>query len=197
MKKFFLVTLASVPLMFCFGGCAPKKEMVVDFEPYTPPVAVLQKSGVVYLSGVVDKRPNRKIIGMIVKNGRAVSKILTHDDLALWFKKALISALKREGCTVTDHNIHTDKIARIFIRIDKVEAILDMDKLTGENLTAKVYVTLFMHQGKSERVIKKIGLTQKKWVAPLLGEKEIRPFLQETMEEVLNMVLDHIDTYRF
>ncbi len=196
MRRFSVI----LPLLFStllIVGCAPKKELVVDFKPYTPHSAVLQKSGLVYISGIVDKRPDKKVVGVIVKEGRVVSKVLTDDDLAQWFKKALVSSLNAEGCKVTSKNTHADKIARIYIRIDKAEATLDLDRLTGENLTASVYVTLFMRQGKSERIIKKIGLTQKKWVPPLMGEKEIQPFLQETMEEVVNMVLDHIDTYRF
>ena len=193
----FSTILPLLALTLFILGCAPKKEMVVDFAPYTPPAALLQKSGVVYISGVVDKRPDKEIVGTIVKKGQTVSKILTRDDLAQWFKKALVSALNAEGCKVTPKSTHADKIARIYLRIDRVEAKLDLDKLTGENLTASVYVTLFIRQGKSERIIKKIGLTQKKWVPPLVGEKEIRSYLQETMEEVVNMILDHIDTYRF
>ena len=189
-----MAALLSVTLL---GGCAPKQEMVVDFSPYTPPAAAFKKSGVVYISGVVDKRPNKKVVGMIVKDGKTVSKIITREDLARWFKEAIVSALGSEGCKVTPKSTHADKVARVYIRIDKAEAKLDLDKLTGENLTASVYVTLFMRQGKSERIIKKIGLTQKKWVPPLASEKEIRSFLQETMEEVVNMVVDHIDTYRF
>lgn len=197
MKKTLSLPVVTLLTAMLMGGCAPKEEMVVDFTPYKPPAAVLQKSGVVYISGVVDKRPDKKIVGRIVKEGKTVSKIITRDDLARWFKEALVSALKAEGCRVTPKSTHADKIARIYIRIDKAEATLDLDKLTGENLIAQVYVTLFMRQGGSERIIKKIGLTQKKWVPPLVGEKEIRSYLQETMEEVVNMVLDHIDTYRF
>jgi hypothetical protein len=73
----------------------------------------------------------------------------------------------------------------------------DRKKLTGENLEATVKVTLFMRQGRSERIIKKIGLTQRKWVPPLSGADTVRDYLQATLDEVVEMVVEHIDTYRF
>jgi hypothetical protein len=136
-------------------------------------------------------------VGEIVKEGKPVTIVKIDQDMAAWFRQAVTSALAQEGCATTPKSTHHPKIARVYIRIDKIEAKLDRDKLTGENLEAQVYVTLFMRQGKSERIIKKIGLTQRKWVPPLSSESTIREFLQETLDEVVDMVIEHIDSYRF
>ena len=184
-------------LFVLLSGCSQKGVVRVELDPYQPAPRIYKKSGVVYFSGVVDHRKNKNDVGVIVKDGKPVTRIVTDQNLAKWFKEALVKALGNEGCKVTRKSTHAEKISRIYIRIDKAEAKLDLDKLTGENLMAEVYVTLFMRQGKSPRIIKKIGLTQRKWVPPLMGEKKIKSYLQETMEEVVNMVLDHIDTYRF
>jgi|GEM_PF-1301925 len=193
-KRLFFCTAAALLL---FAGCAAKPEVTVDLAPYTPPKAAFQKCGTIYISGIVDKRSDKKVVGEILKNGQPVTIVKTDQDMAAWFRDAVDAALKGEGCAITPRSTHHPKIARVYIRIDKIEAKLDRDKLTGENLEAQVYVTLFMRQGKSERIIKRIGLTQRKWVPPLSTESSIKEYLQETLDEVVDMVVEHIDSYRF
>ncbi|WP_457597489.1 YajG family lipoprotein [Hydrogenimonas sp.] len=195
MYRTFLLSLLIIAAML--GGCASKPVATVSFEPYVPPVPAFQKSGTIYISGLVDKRKNPRVVGEIVDGGKVVTRIETNQKLDAWFREAIMKGLGAEGCNVTPKSTHHPKIARVYIRIDEVKAVLDRSKLTGENLTATVRVTLFMRQGKSERIIKKIGLTQKKWVPPLSGPSTVEAYLQETMREVVRMVLEHIDSYRF
>ncbi len=187
--------LASLTIVLT--GCATKQVATVVLDPYTPPPAPFKKCGVIYVSGIADHRPDKTRIGDILQKGKVVTKIRTTQNLTHWFKEALEKAMRNEGCRITPQSTHHPKIARVYLRIDRIEGVLDRDKLTGENLTASVYVTLFMRQGKSERIIKKIGLTQKKWVPPLSGESAVKAYLQKTMNEVVNMIVEHIDTYRF
>ena len=188
---------SAVSAMLFLGGCATKPVATISLDPYTPTPAAFQKSGTIYISGIVDKRKNKSVVGEVLKDGKVVTVVKTDVDLAKWFKQAIDAALKEEGCSITPKSTHHPKIARVYIRIDQAEAKLDRDKLTGENLEAKVYVTLFMRQGKSERIIKKIGLTQRKWVPPLSTESTIKEYLQQTLDEVVDMVIENIDSYRF
>ncbi len=194
LKRLFAAGAVALTL---FSGCATKPVATVGIDPYVPKPAPFQKCGTIYVSGIVDKRPNKEVVGEIVKEGKPVTVVKTAQNMEAWFRDAIDAALKTEGCTITPKSTHHPKIARVYLRIDTIEAKLDRDKLTGENLEARVYVTLFMRQGKSERIIKKIGLTQRKWVPPLSGESAIKEYLQETLDEVVDMVVRHIDTYRF
>ena len=193
-KRFVPIILFAIMLL---GGCATKPVANIALDPYVPGKAAFQKCGTIFVSGIVDKRPKKEVVGEIVKKGKAVTVVKTSQDMEKWFREALEKALGAEGCTITPKSTHHPKIARVYIRIDKIEAKLDRDKLTGENLEAQVYVTLFMRQGKSQRIIKKIGLTQRKWVPPLSSEAAIKEYLQETLDEVVAMVIEHIDSYRF
>ena len=197
MKRTLSLASAALLGLALLTGCATKPVATVGFDPYVPEAPAFKKCGTVYISGVVDKRPKRETVGEIVDDGKPVTVLKTRQSVDAWFRDAVTASLGMEGCKVTPKNTHADKIARIYIRIDKIYARLDRDKLTGENLEASVYVTLFMRQGKSERIVKKIGLTQRKWVPPLSGESTVRDYLQETMDEVVKMVVAEIDHYRF
>ncbi|WP_353662599.1 YajG family lipoprotein [Hydrogenimonas sp. SS33] len=193
MFRFFIIPVSILLL----AGCATKPVATVVLDPYVPSPAAFQKCGTIYISGISDKRKQPDVIGEIVKEGKPVTVVKSAQDMKAWFKDALRAALKEEGCKITPKSTHASNIARVYVRIDKVSAKLDRDKLTGENLEAGVYVTLFMRQGKSERIIKKIGLTQRKWVPPLSGETAVKEYLQETLDQVVNMVVEEIDNYRF
>ncbi len=193
-NRFIPLILFSILLL---GGCATKPVANIALDPYVPGQAAFQKCGTIFVSGIVDKRKQKEVVGEIVKKGKAVTMVKTSQNMEKWFKAALEKALGAEGCKITPKSTHHPKIARVYIRIDKIEAKLDRDRLTGENLEAQVYVTLFMRQGKSQRIIKKIGLTQRKWVPPLSSESAIKAYLQETLDEVVDMVVEHIDSYRF
>lgn len=197
MKRTLSLVSATLLGLTLMTGCATKPVTTVGFDPYVPEAPAFKKCGTVYISGVVDKRPKRERVGEIVHDGKPVTVLKTYQSMEAWFRDAVTASLGIEGCKITPQSTYADKIARIYIRIDKIYAWLDRDRLTGENLEASVHVTLFMRQGKSERIIKKIGLTQRKWVPPLSGESTVRDYLQETMDEVVKMIVKEIDHYRF
>ena len=122
--------------------------------------------------------------------------ILIDDTIDRWFADALVKALDVEGCKVVRKPVDNSKVAQVKIRIDKLEALLDRSELTKENLAATAQVTLFIKQG-NVKISKRIGLTQKKWVPPFSGEDTVKSYLQETLEQLVESVREHIDEYRF
>ncbi len=197
MKRSILFAIFS-SLLFAamLGGCAQKPQVSVPLAPYNPNAAVLQKSGVIYLADVRDARKEHTVIGRIVKEGKPVTTILTDDSIARWFTEAITKALGVEGCRVVRKPVRDPNLTTVKIRIDRLESTLDRSKLTGENLTASVKVTLIVRRGKS-KIVEHVGLTQKKWVPPFSGEETVRDYLQETLNEVVEKVKEHIDQYRF
>ncbi|WP_456449770.1 YajG family lipoprotein [Hydrogenimonas sp.] len=193
-RNMIIVSLLS---FFMVTGCATKPVVNIDIDPYEPGPVAFRKCGTIFVSGIVDKRPERERIGEILKDGKAVTIVKTSRKMEKWFEEALEKALDAEGCKITPTSTDHPKIARVYVRIDRIDAKLDRDRLTGENLETQVYVTLFMRQGKSKRIVKKIGLTQRKWIPPLSSESAIKKALQETLDEVVGMIVEHIDTYRF
>ncbi len=179
-----------------FGGCAQKPQASINLEPFQPNPAVYQKSGTIYVDAVKDVRKYKRLVGKIVEDGKTVTVITTSQPIESWFKEAIVKALDVEGCKVTTKPTTNPNVAKISILINKLEATLNRDELTKENLEATVRVTLVVRQG-NKKIIKHVGLTQKKWVPPFTDEKAIQDYLQETLESVVENVRDHIDSYRF
>ncbi len=195
MKRFVYTISSLFVFILLLGGCAQKAQVYVPLSAYTPTAAVLQKSGAIYLAGVTDARKNRSVIGYILKNDKPVTKILTKDSIEKWFASAITEALNAEGCRVLRKPVRNPNVATVRIRIDKLGARLDRGKLTGENLTAAVKVTLSIQQ-QNTKIVKHIGLIRKKWVPPFSTEETIRDYLQQTLDEVVENVREQIDQYR-
>jgi len=178
-------------------GCAPKAVETVDVSPYAAKPAAFKKSGTIYVGHFTDTRKNKKIIGYILSDGKVEARLQTQTDFLKWFRQSLVGALKKEGCKLVDKRVYNDQIPRIYLHIDKVEARYDRAQLTGENLKTEVRVTLLLFHGKDSKVIKKIGLVEKKWIPPVGASKAIENALQKTLEQVADMVVEQIDAYRF
>lgn len=195
-KRYSTLLVLILSAMFGLTGCAQKPKVSISFDPFKPNPAILQKSGTIYLAGVTDARKNKKMVGKIIQSGKPVTRILTDDSIDRWFADALVKALDVEGCKVVRKPVNNSKVAQVKIRIDQLEALLDRSELTKENLTATAKVTLFIKQG-NVKITKHVGLTQKKWVPPFSGEGTVKSYLQETLEQLVESVREHIDEYRF
>ncbi|WP_201353217.1 YajG family lipoprotein [Hydrogenimonas urashimensis] len=178
------------------GGCSQKPQAIISLAPFTPDPAVYQKNGTIYLAGVKDVRKQKGVVGRIVKDGKIVTTVTISHPVDSWFKESIIKALDTEGCKVVTHNVKNANVAKISIFIDRLNARLNHDELTKENLEATARVTLLIEQGK-KKITKHVGLTQKKWVPPFANEKSVREFLQETLESLVESVRAQIDAYRF
>ena len=114
-NRFIPLILFSILLL---GGCATKPVANIALDPYVPGQAAFQKCGTIFVSGIVDKRKQKEVVGEIVKKGKAVTMVKTSQNMEKWFKEALEKALGAEGCKITPKSTHHPKIARVYIRID-------------------------------------------------------------------------------
>ena len=187
----------AVLLALFAGGCAPKSVEVVQVKPYEAKPAAFKKSGKVYFGHITDKRKTKDRIGAIVDAKETLTTLRSDVDFAGWFRHAVIDALKKEGCTILTKRVYDPQIPRVYLHIDKIDARYDKSKLTGENLETQVYVTLLVFHGKDSKIVKKIGLTERKWIPPVGVTKAIESALQETLQSVADMVVAHLDDYRF
>lgn len=196
MRRFhFMAAIFSVSLLF-FAGCAQKPEAVIRIDPFVPNPAVLQKSGMIILDGVVDARRDKRVVGRIVKGGKTVTTVYSDQALDEWFADALKKALEVEGCRVVTGVNDNKRVANIKVEINSLEATLDRSRLTGENLTAEASATLTIEQG-NKKITKRVSLIQSKWVPPFAGEDEIKEYLQETLAGLIDEIRENIDIYRF
>ncbi|BBG65809.1 hypothetical protein NNO_1106 [Hydrogenimonas sp.] len=190
-----MAAIFSVSLLF-FAGCAQKPEAVIRIDPFVPNPAVLQKSGMIILDGVVDARRDKRVVGRIVKGGKTVTTVYSDQALDEWFADALKKALEVEGCRVVTGVNDNKRVANIKVEINSLEATLDRSRLTGENLTAEASATLTIEQG-NKKITKRVSLIQSKWVPPFAGEDEIKEYLQETLAGLIDEIRENIDIYRF
>ncbi len=196
MKKISILVAAVFISIFGLGGCAQKEQAKIGIDPFVPNPAVLQKSGVIVLSGVVDAREDKRVVGRIVKGRKTVTTIYNDQALDKWLADALTKALEVEGCKVVKEVTDNKKAANVKVRIDYLGATFDRSRLTGENLTAKAAATLTIQQGKS-KITKRVSIIQSKWAPPFTGEDEIKEYLQETLATLVDEIRENIDIYRF
>ncbi len=196
MKKISILLVAFFISIFGLGGCAQKQQADIRIDPFVPNPAVLQKSGMIILSGVLDARENKRVVGRIVKGGKTVTTIYSDQALDEWLADALTKALEVEGCKVVTEVNDNKKAANVKVRIDYLGATFDKSRLTGENLTAQASATLTIRQGKS-KITKRVSIIQSKWAPPFAGEDEIKEYLQETLAALVDEIRENIDIYRF
>ncbi|WP_457592581.1 YajG family lipoprotein [Hydrogenimonas sp.] len=196
MLKLSLSSALFLLLLVGLGGCAQKPRALIQIDPFVPNPAVLQKSGLIVLEGIVDARKTKRVVGRIVKGGKTVTTLYTDQALDEWFADALKKALEVEGCRVVSEMSDNKTAAQVKVEIDYLNATLDKSRFTGENLTAKAGATLYIRQGNS-KITKHVSLVQSKWVPPFAGEEEVREYLQETLAGLVDEIRNNIDIYRF